>query len=433
MSTVPDKYPRRCTKYHTKLTLPAALAIALGWTGAAMGGVGSEGWGNSWWDSGSSYTQPYDRARARQWKTQPEKGFPTLSKSNIAPLKAAIKHYQEIVARGGWKPLPMVKLKSGTRHSGVALLRRRLELTGDLPASRGYSKRYGYYLEAAVQRYQARNGLTPTGITGRATILALNVPAKARLRQLRTNLARLRRLASSTASKYVVVNIPAAQIEAVDQDVVVSRHAAVVGKVDRRTPILRSKIHQINFNPYWHVPQSIVRKDLVPKARQYARHGKDLLSAYRIDVFAGGGRKLDPRKIDWNSPAVYGYAYVQQPWKENSMGFVKINFNNQYSVYMHDTPSKSLFGRNYRAQSSGCVRVQNVKQLVSWLLEANAGWDAAKVEEMKFTGIRKDVTLKQRTPVYFVYVTAWATKDGTVNFRRDLYGRDNVGPTASAY
>lgn len=432
MSIVPDKYPRNCTKFHTRLIIPAALAIMLGWTGAAMGGVGSQGWGSNWGAARSSYAQPYDRASARQWEAQPVKGFPTLSKSNIAPLQATIKRYQAIVARGGWKPLPMVKLKPGARYPGVALLRRRLELTGDLPAGRGYSKRFDYYLEAAVRRYQARNGLTPTGTVGRATILALNVSAKARLRQLRTNLVRLRRLATSAASKYVVVNIPAAQIEAVDGDVVVSRHAAVVGKVDRQTPTLRSKVHQINFNPYWHVPQSIVRKDLVPKARQYARHGKDLLSAYRMDAFTGG-RKLDPRKINWNSPAVYSYAYVQQPWKENSMGFVKINFNNQYSVYMHDTPSKSLFGRNYRAQSSGCVRVQNVKQLVSWMLAANAGWNMAKVEEMKYTGMRKDVTLSRRMPVYFVYITAWATKDGTVNFRRDLYGRDNVGPTASAY
>ncbi len=115
------------------------------------------------------------------------------------------------------------------------------------------------------------------------------------------------------------------------------------------------------------------------------------------------------------------------------MGFVKINFYNQYSVYMHDTPSKSLFGRNFRAASSGCVRVQNVKQLVSWLLEANQGWDAAKVAEMEQTGARMDVTLKRRTPVYFAYITAWATKDGVINFRRDVYGRDRVGPTASAY
>ena len=432
MKTVPDKYPRRRTKYHTQLTITGTLAIMLGWAGVAMGDVGSDGWGRNWDASGSSYAQPYNRSPARRWDVPPEKGFPTLSKSNIAPLNAAIKRYQSIVAIGGWRPLPMIKLKSGARHQGVVLLRRRLELTGDLPAGYGYSKRFGNYLDTAVKRFQARHGLNPTGIVGRLTVLALNVPAKARLSQLRTNLSRLRTLSKAAAKKYVVVNVPAAQIEAVDNDEVVSRHAAVIGKTDRQTPILRSKVHQINFNPYWHIPQSIVRKDLVPKARLYARHGKDILSEYRIDAYSGGG-KLNPRKINWNSPAVYSYAYRQQPWKDNSMGFVKINFYNQYSVYMHDTPSKSLFGRNFRAASSGCVRVQNVKQLVSWLLEANQGWDAAKVAEMEQTGARMDVTLKRRTPVYFAYITAWATKDGVINFRRDVYGRDRVGPTASAY
>ncbi len=164
----------------------------------------------------------------------------------------------------------------------------------------------------------------------------------------------------------------------------------------------------------------------------YAARGKDILGTYRIDAYAGG-RKLDPRRINWNSSAVYGYTYRQQPWKDNSMGFVKINFHNAHSVYMHDTPSKSLFRRNFRAHSSGCVRVQNVKQLVSWLLGANGGWDIGAISQIEQTGQRKDVNLKRQVPVYFVYMTAWATKDGQVNFRRDLYARDQVGVTASAY
>lgn len=328
--------------------------------------------------------------------------------------------------------MPMVGLRPGVRHGSVAVLRRRLELSRDLPQGYGYSPRYDRYVTHAVKNFQKRHGLSPTGVVGKSTIMALNVSASDRLRQLKLNLARLKTLSSSAAKKYVVVNIPAAQIEAVESDQVVSRHAAVVGKVDRRTPILRSNIHQINFNPYWHIPQSIVKKDLVPKARLYARRGKDILGEYRIDAYAGG-KKLDPRKINWNSSAVYSYAYRQQPWKDNSMGFVKINFHNAHSVYMHDTPSKSLFARNFRAHSSGCIRVQNVKQLVSWLLAPNGGWDIGRVATIEQTGERKDVSLKRKVPVYFVYVTAWATQDGTVNFRRDLYGRDNVGAMASKY
>ena len=180
-------------------------------------------------------------------------------------------------------------------------------------------------------------------------------------------------MARTTGKRYVIVNVPAAQIEAVENGRVVSRHSAVVGKTDRQTPILRSKIYEINFNPYWTVPPTVLREDLVPKGREYAKRGKDILKIYRMSAFDAKGRKLSGRKINWNSNAVYGYTYRQDPWEDNSLGFVRINFHNKFAVFMHDTPSKSLFGRNIRAASSGCVRVQNVKKLVSWLLRDNGG------------------------------------------------------------
>lgn len=430
-SKVPFEYVRRYGNPSKKFTIPVILAASVLGAGTSFADISSDGWGRSWNARVTHYGQPYDNTLSREWESQLAAGFPTLSSTNIAPLKAAIKRYQAIAAAGGWRPVPMMKLRPGVRHSSVVFLRQRLEMTGDLSPGRGYSKSYDYYVTEAVRRFQTRHGLKSTGVVGKSTVLALNVTARSRLRQLKVNLNRLRSLSSSAAKKYVVVNIPAAQIEAVENDQVVSRHAAVVGKVDRRTPLLKSRIHEVNFNPYWHVPQSIVRKDLVPQARQYARRGRDILTEYRIDAYAGN-RKLDPKRIDWNSSAVYSYAYRQQPWEENSLGFVKINFHNPHSVYMHDTPSKSLFNRNFRAQSSGCVRVQNVTQLVSWLLQPN-GWDISSVAQMKQTGERKNVSLKRNVPVYFVYVTAWATKDGRVNFRRDLYGRDGVGATASAY
>lgn len=390
--------------------------------------------GNARWGADGQFLgfQSDRQELAREWEVPLEAGFPTISTRNIAPLKAAIARYKAIVAKGGWPQLPMLKLKDGVRHKAVVTLRQRLIATGDLSPQAGMSTRYDYYVAQAVMYFQTRHGLKPTGVVDKLTIMALNVSAKARLRQLQINLGRLNIHSRAAAKKYVLVNIPAAQIEAVENDQVISRHAAVVGKIDRKTPLLKSRIHQINFNPYWHIPQSIVRKDLVPKARMYAARGKDILGTYRIDAYAGG-RKLDPQRINWNSSAVYGYTYRQQPWKDNSMGFVKINFHNAHSVYMHDTPSKSLFRRNFRAHSSGCVRVQNVKQLVSWLLGANGGWDIGAISQIEQTGQRKDVNLKRQVPVYFVYMTAWATKDGQVNFRRDLYARDQVGVTASAY
>lgn len=391
---------------------------------------------DSWYggnEDGGGWNQTFDRSAAREWEINPPKGFPTLDKANIPLMKEAVKRYAAIVSAGGWRTMP--KGKMGPGHSGqiVALLRKRLELTGDLQKSSGYST-YDYYVERAVKRFQVRHGLTPSGMVDRRTLMALNVPASVRLRQLRTNIARLNGLTRSTAKRYVAVNVPAQQIEVVENGRIVSRHAAVVGKIDRQTPRLRSKIHEINFNPYWNVPQSIVRKDLVPKARSEAKRGRyDLLERFRISAIDGSGRKVDPRKINWNSNSVYNYRYRQDPWKDNSMGFVKINFHNKHAVYMHDTPSKSLFGRNLRANSSGCIRVQNVKQLVTWLLKDNKDWSRGRVDKMQTNGERKDVRLKTRAPVYFVYVTSWATRDGTVHFRRDLYKQDGVGATASNY
>lgn len=391
----------------------------------------SDPYGRGDWSGDSRADQ---RAVEREFEVAPPLGLPTLSAANIEPTKAAINRYADIVARGGWQPLPMVQMRAGGRGQAVARLRQRLEMTGDLAPSRGaYSGVYDHAVEEAVRRFQYRHGLTPTGIVDKTTVMALNVPASTRLQQLRTNLVRLSSLAEAAAKRYVVVNIPAAQIEAVEGDRVVSRHAAVVGKIDRQTPILRSQIHEINFNPYWHVPQSIVRKDLVPKAREYARRGMDVLEAYRMEAYDPSGRRLDPREINWFSDAVYSYSYRQVPWEDNSMGFVKINFPNKHAVFLHDTPSKSLFSRNWRAESSGCVRVQNVKQLVAWLMEGTDGWSYERVAHMEASGERLDVRLKRQTPVYFVYLTAWATPDGTVHFRRDLYQQDGGDRLASAY
>jgi murein L,D-transpeptidase YcbB/YkuD len=229
-----------------------------------------------------------------------------------------------------------------------------------------------------------------------------------------------------------MVNIPAAQVEAVESGQVAQRHAAVVGKFERQTPELSSKIMEINFNPYWYVPRSIVYKDLVPKAREFAQRGQDMLAAYHMEAFDASGAPLDSRSINWAGDAVYGYNYRQLPWQENSLGFVKINFPNKDSVYMHDTPLKSLFGRNVRFESSGCVRVHNVEALVAWILRDTPGWSMERVLAMKQTSEQADVRLAKPIPVYFVYVSAWATPDGVVNFRPDIYNHDGAAETASA-
>jgi L,D-transpeptidase YcbB len=251
---------------------------------------------------------------------------------------------------------------------------------------------------------------------------------------LQASLKRLQTLAPAAGNRYVVVNIPAAQAEAVENGQVVQRHATVVGKPERPTPELSSKIQEINFNPYWYVPKSIIYKDLVPKAQEFARRNQDMLAAYHMEAFDAAGNPVDSRQINWFGPEVYNYQFRQLPWDQNSLGFVKINFPNKDSVYMHDTPLKSLFGRSVRFESSGCVRTDNIEPLVVWLLRDTGGWDLQRIQQVKQTGEQIDVKLVKPIPVYFSYITAWSAPDGIVQFRPDIYQQDGSGPeTASAY
>jgi murein L,D-transpeptidase YcbB/YkuD len=354
----------------------------------------------------------------------PALSTPTLATANIAATRAAIEKYKGIVAQGGWPTVPAVAMRPGSRGPEIVTLHRRLEISGDL-VGMSIPDEYDATLVAAVKRFQARSGLPPTGvIDSKAMVAALNVPATERLAQLEANLKRLQKLAPHTASRYVLVNIPAAQVEAVDNGRVIQRHAAVVGKPELPTPELTSKVKEVNFNPYWYVPRSIIQNDLVPKAQQFAKAGQDMLAAYHMQAFDTTGNPVDPRTIDWFGPDVYTYSYRQLPWKENSLGYIKINFPNKDAVYMHDTPLKSLFGKPIRYESHGCVRVHDVAGLANWLLQGDPGWDLQRIKMLKQTGEQITVPVNRSTAVYFAYISAWATPDGEVHFRPDIYNED---------
>jgi murein L,D-transpeptidase YcbB/YkuD len=372
-------------------------------------------------------------AATRAWILNPALGTPTLAKANVAATQAAIAKYRAIVANGGWPMVPAMAMHPGSTGPEVVTLHRRLEISGDL-VGMSVPQEYDAALVAAVKKFQARHGFPPTGvIDSHAMIDALNVPATVRLAQLEANLKRIQTLSTAAANRYVVVNIPSAQVEAVDSGQVVQRHAAVVGKPERPTPELSSKIQEINFNPFWYVPKSIIYKDLVPKAQEFARRNQDMLAAYHMQAFDAAGNPIGNNQIDWFGQDVYNYQFRQLPWDQNSLGFVKINFPNKDAVYMHDTPLKSLFGRSVRFESSGCVRVNDVETLVDWILQDTGGWNMQRMMAVKQSGEQIDVKLVRPIPVYFTYISAWGTPDGTVQFRPDIYNHDGAPETASAY
>ena len=397
--------------------LAAGLSAVPAFAQDPIGQVLQQSGGSEWSDGFDAASVSADDVRT---------SIPTMSPQIIGALQTAITQYSDIVARGGWPMVPSDKaLRIGMSDPAVAVLRQRLAIAGDLPhAAANNSTAFDSYVDAAVRRFQARHGIQPDGVVGDSTFSALNVSAQVRLTQLATNLTRLKVLTSKPLPKrFVMVNIPAASVEAVQDGVVVQRHTAIVGKVSRPSPIVNSKITEINFHPYWTVPASIIRKDLIPLMQKDPTY----LTTWRIRIYDQKGNEIPPEQIDWNSDqATKGYMFRQDPGDENSLGIVKINFPSPDGVYMHDTPHKGLFNDDYRFDSSGCVRIQNIRELIAWILEDTPGQTPDVVDYQLRNPERLDVRVANPVPVHWAYITAWSTTDGIVNFRNDIYNLDGL-------
>ncbi|HEV7285311.1 MULTISPECIES: L,D-transpeptidase family protein [Kaistia] len=353
---------------------------------------------------------------------------PILSPDTAQAVEYAIQNYTDIVARGGWPMVPAdKKLSLGLRDPNVVILRQRLTVSGDLAAGAGNSQTFDSYVDAGLRRFQARHGLPADGVAGQSTINMMNVPADVRLGQLQTNLVRLRSMSGFLGERYVMINIPAAAIEVVENGRVISRHTAVVGKVDRPTPVLATKIYRISFNPNWTVPASIIRKDLIPLMQK----SPDYLTKKHIRIFDSAGVEVPPESIDWNTDqATKGYMFRQDPGDFNSLGSVRISFHNDEQVYMHDTPQKDIFGREQRFDSSGCIRVQNIRQVIGWLLRDTPEFPRERIDAIFKSGEQVNVNPKPEMPLYLQYISAWAMADGVTHFRDDIYNRDGIGQLA---
>jgi murein L,D-transpeptidase YcbB/YkuD len=290
------------------------LAAALAWV--VVAGMPHAGYGQSGnplqYLGGSEWSDGFDSASTGAADVRTS--TPILSSEIVSATQTAIAQYSDIVARGGWPVVPAGKaLGLGVRNSAVVTLRQRLAITGDLDRAVGLSEIFDSYVDAAVRRFQARHGIPVDGIVGESTLNAMNVPAGVRLSQLATNLTRLKSLTESLPDRFVVVNIPAAAVEAVENGRVVSRHTAVVGKVDRPSPIVNSKIHEVNFNPFWTVPASIIRKDLIPLMQKEP----DYLTNQHIRIYDQKGNPLEPEQVNWYGEEATKFLFRQDPANYN--------------------------------------------------------------------------------------------------------------------
>lgn len=347
---------------------------------------------------------------------------PVLSPSNVMHVQQAIANYQAIVANGGWPQVsPGVKLKLGVIDPSVQTLRQRLMISGDLPRSAGLSDSFDTYVDGAVKRFQARHGLPDDGVLGEFTLKALNVPADTRLMQLNVNLQRLQDVVSKQLeARYIMVNIPAAYVEAVENDRVALRNTAIVGRISRPSPLVSSKVSDIILNPYWTAPRSIVEKDIVPLMQKDPTY----LARNSIRLIDGNGNEVAPETVDWFAPKAPNLMFRQDPGKINAMSATKINFPSPEAVYMHDTPTQGLFNKLMRFESSGCVRVQNVRDLIVWVLKYTPGWSRQQIEQVIASRVNTPIPVSDDVGVHWVYLTAWSAKDNVVQFRDDIYQLD---------
>jgi len=361
----------------------------------------------------------------------------TLTPATFLDTMRMAEHYKALAEAGGWTALPAgLSLKPGDRNPAVAALRGHLVMTGDLAADAVHTDLYDEPLVAAVKLFQARHGLPDSGLVARLTVNALNVPASVRQRQLAASAERLLGSTFAFGERYAVVNIPSATVEAVEHGAVARRYVAVVGSPDKATPSVATRITDINLNPNWTLPVSVIRNEVIPTMRRNPGY----LAKNHIRIYGPGNVEVDPTTIDWAGEKAANYTLRQDPGFDNSLGQVRIDMPNKFAVYMHDTPAKSLFAGNVRFHSHGCVRVGQVKEFAAWLLQGTEGpngpgsvWGPIEIESGIATGERRDLKLPKPVPVTFVYLTGYATADGRAHFRDDIYGLDTPGvPAPSA-
>jgi murein L,D-transpeptidase YcbB/YkuD len=345
---------------------------------------------------------------------------PTFDESTAQRLREAALSYSDLAVRGGWPSIPVdAKFALGVAGPQDDLLRTRLIISGDLAADKA-SGSYDDILAAAVKRFQARHGLAATGLMTPRTLAALNVPVQKRVQELEASLERVVNMGFGFGERYVIVNIPAAYAEAIENDRVVRRYRVIVGKTEKPSPTLTAEITAVNLNPTWTVPASIAKNEIAA----HMRKDPNYLARMHMELVDSHDVVLDSHTVDWSVTHTNNFTVRQQSGAWNALGSVRIDMPNSYSVYMHDTNQKSLFSDDYRFDSHGCARVDNVRDLAAWLLKDLPKWNRAEIDQVIVSGQREDIRLPRKIPVAWIYLTGWMTRDQTVQFRNDIYDQD---------
>ncbi len=340
-------------------------------------------------------------------------------------LREQLLRHLQIEAEGGWPAVTSGDtLRPGDVSPRVAEVRRRLAVTGDLNADADLqSDSYDETLETAVKYFQNRHRLDADGIVGAQSYEALNVPVQTRIDQLRMSLERLRWIDQDLTNDFVAVNIPDFRVFLVRDRQIVWYARAQVGKPYRATPIFRGDIQYLELNPTWTVPPTILRKDILPRLKQDPGY----VVNKNISVIDRDGRKVDPFSVDWSQYSRgVPYTLRQEPGPNNALGRIKFIFPNEHFVFVHDTPSRSLFDRSERAFSSGCIRIDKPLELAELLLRDPDKWSQANLQAALDSRRTQRVNLKPREPVLILYLTASLDLDGSIRFAKDIYGRDDA-------
>lgn len=323
-------------------------------------------------------------------------------------MRTGLMRYYQMEKRGGWSPITGDKkvYKQGDSSATVQQIKERLRLSGDYTSADG-SPYFTNELDVAVKKAQQRFGLAQDGVVGPATLRALNIPVTERIEQMLLNMERMRWMPQHDEGKRLVANIPEYKLHVYEGTKKMFDMPVVVGKAAHKTVVFNDQLKHVVFSPYWNIPASIVRDEILPAMR---RNGNYLA---QNNMERTGTRNGLP-------------VIRQKPGGDNSLGRVKFIFPNSYAIYFHDTPAKSLFSQNKRAFSHGCIRVAEPKRLASYLLEDQSEWNDNSITTAMHADSEKWVSVSKPVSVAITYFTSWVDEEGQVHFREDIYGHDKA-------